>query len=118
MPIEIQLLIIPSFVFLSNKPNPTPYSDSEKNKGKKKSLTKLERAELELSQNQKDIIVGSGLGGLYLEKRSSIANARLVFRQGKANAAYITLLFSFFKDFCAYDQVKEQNNILKSTNKS
>jgi len=47
-----------------------------------------------------DIIIGSLLGDITVEKRNEKSNARIHFKQSIINKAYIDHLYSLFQEFC------------------
>jgi len=96
------------------------FSNSDIPKTKKyKRLSKLEQASLSstLPNNLKDIIVGSGLGDLFIEKTSKNGNARLTFRQSVVHKEYLEHLFGLFKIYSHTEKLKEASHNRKTTNK-
>ena len=63
-------------------------------------LTKLERSQIVLPNNLKDILVGLLLGDLYAQKRSTKGNTLLRFEQGFLHKEYIDHLYDLFKNYC------------------
>jgi len=68
---------------------------------KPKRLTSSERAELELSQNQKEMLIGLLLGDLYARICKGCVNARLEFIQGTTHTEYLLELYNIFKNVCS-----------------
>jgi len=66
----------------------------------KKRLTNLERAQISLPQDLKEILVGLFLGDLCAQKRSSKGNTNLHFEQGYLHKDYIYHLYDIFKSYC------------------
>lgn len=58
------------------------------------------KSHLELSNELIEVIVGLGLGDLFIEKRSMTSNARLQFHQSNKNKDYINHLYLLFKEYC------------------
>jgi hypothetical protein len=63
-------------------------------------LTKLERSQIVLPNNLKDILIGLLLGDLYAQKRSTKGNTLLRFEQGFLHKEYIDHLYDLFKSYC------------------
>lgn len=68
--------------------------------GPNQRLTNLERAEINLPQNLKEILVGLLLGDLCAQKRSKNGNTNLHFEQGLVHKDYIFHLYDLFKSYC------------------
>jgi len=66
----------------------------------KKYLTKAERAEILLTADQKDILVGLSLGDLHFQKTKSAVNPTLCFIQGCVHKEYLDHLYEKFKELC------------------
>src|SRR6266576_598481 len=60
-----------------------------------------------------EILIGSLLGDLYVNKRSNNANSRLEFKQSIKNRIYIEHLYSLFQDYCS-SRPRIETIILKS----
>ena len=67
---------------------------------KKPRLTKLERSNIILPQDLKDILVGLILGDLSIQKRTPNSNPVCKFEQGIIHKDYLFHLYDLFKDFC------------------
>ena len=82
-----------------------------------KRLTKAERAEVELPEETKDVLVGILLGDGHIVQRSSTGNCRLVFAQtAVAHIQYFNHVFSIFKAYCAAEFTpKSRMNVDKRT---
>jgi hypothetical protein len=65
-----------------------------------KYLTKTQREEFSLSQNQKEILKGCILGDLHIEKQKGSVNTRLTFKQSTNHTDYLLDLYEKFKEFC------------------
>lgn len=111
--LQIQQLFFTSPLALSKLPK-----NNNTNCNKRKALTNAERAAIELTREQIDVIVGCGLGYLYLKKdsRSLNGNARLRFAQGKLHESYLLDLFKKFKNLTPQNKLKESAHFIKSTN--
>ena len=77
------------YLLLSNNINPIPLSLHKQSKA-----VTLEQ----IPSNLKEIIIGLGLGDLYLRKRHK--NTSLNFKQSIKNEAYIIHLYTLFQEFC------------------
>ena len=64
-----------------------------------KKLTKLEQNSFTIPPQLQEIIIGSGLGDLTIQKQA--VNTRLKFEQSLIKKEYINHLFDLFKDFCS-----------------
>lgn len=86
---------------------------------KRKNLTKLQREELTLTQQQREIVVGCILGDLNVEKdkRAINGNARLRFIQGTEHKEYLGELYEEFKDYCSHEPQIINNKPDKRTGK-
>jgi len=71
----------------------------------RKNLTKLQREEITLTQQQREIVVGCILGDLNVEKdkRAINGNARLRFIQSTEHKEYLGELYEEFKDHCPHE---------------
>lgn len=58
------------------------------------------KSHLILSPHLHDIIIGSMLGDITVEKRNEKCNARIHFKQSIINKPYIDHLYSLFQEFC------------------
>jgi hypothetical protein len=63
-----------------------------------KRLTNVQRHSFNVPQDLHEILIGSCLGDLSINRQG--INARLSFVQGKINEAYILHLYDLFKDYC------------------
>lgn len=63
-----------------------------------KKLTKLEQNSFTIPPQLHEIIIGSGLGDLTIQKQA--VNTRLKFEQSLIKKEYINYLYDLFKDFC------------------
>lgn len=68
---------------------------------KPRRLTKLERSQVKLPENLKEILVGLMLGDGFIQSRGESGNARLFFEQGIIHKDYLYHLFNLFKPFCS-----------------
>jgi hypothetical protein len=99
---------------------PVALSKLTEAKAKRKSLSKVDRAAIQLTQEQIDIIVGCGLGDLHIRKdnRAVNGNAKLRFKQSSIHKEYINYLFKKFKNLTPQDTLKESSHLIKLTNKT
>jgi hypothetical protein len=67
---------------------------------KKPRLTKLERANITLTQDLKDNLVGLLLGDLSIHRYSPTSNSCCCFGQGLVHKDYIFHLYDLFKNYC------------------
>jgi hypothetical protein len=67
---------------------------------KPKYLTKKEKAELNPTAIQQQILVGCLLGDLHIQKGKAAANACLKFAQGLIHEGYLQDLYDQFEDLC------------------
>jgi|GEM_PF-1319808 len=65
-----------------------------------KRLTIAERNSFSVTPYLHEVIIGSCLGDLYANKQCNRNYARLTFKQGLINEAYILHLYDLFKDYC------------------
>lgn len=63
-------------------------------------LSNSERAEINLPQNLKDILIGLLLGDLHMQKLTQNGNPNLQFEQGLVHKDYIFHLYDLFKFYC------------------
>jgi hypothetical protein len=61
-------------------------------------LTNAQKDSFSVSPDIYNIIIGNLLGDLHINKQRN--NARLMFKQGSINEAYILHLYDLFKDYC------------------
>lgn len=73
-------------------------------------LTKLEQASIILPNNLKDIIIGTSLGDLFIEKTSINGNARLIFRQSIIHKEYLEHLFYLFKNYTHREKLSKSSH--------
>lgn len=66
----------------------------------KRRLTDAEKSKFTLSENLKEVIVGSLLGDMSAQKDEKSQNARLRFGQGFVNKEYLFHLYDLFKPYC------------------
>jgi hypothetical protein len=85
-----------------------------------KNLSKLQRGEILIPKEIREVLVGILLGDAHIQKRSSTSNARLLYAQTAiAHKAYFNLVFNIFKSFCTDGFTpKSKLNVDKRTNKS
>nr|pir hypothetical protein 242 - Allomyces macrogynus mitochondrion [Allomyces macrogynus] len=76
--------------------NLSGYFSSNRAYTTKTRLTQFERAQFKLTPYLKEVLVGLILGDLYMRRHSPTANARLQFRQGFLNHAYLSYLYNLF----------------------
>jgi len=62
-------------------------------------LTKLERSQIVLPNNLKDISIGLLLGDLYAQKQTKNSNAMFRFEQGLVHKDYLFHLYELFKSY-------------------
>lgn len=67
----------------------------------KRLLSKAERAQFELPENLKEILVGCLLGDLHCRDRYQTGNITLYFEQGNSHKEYIFHLFELFEGYCS-----------------
>jgi hypothetical protein len=67
--------------------------------GKTTRLTKLERSQIVLPNNFKDISIGLLLGDLYAQKQTKNSNAMFRFEQGLVHKDYLFHLYELFKSY-------------------
>ena len=84
---------------------------------KKNYLTKVERLQFSLSQEEKETLTGLFLGDLSAQKRSQTENITLRFRQGTVHEAYLLHLYELFKAFCSASPKVENSKPDKRTGK-
>jgi LAGLIDADG DNA endonuclease family len=72
---------------------------------------------LNLSKQQKDILVGLCLGELYIRKPNKNRNPWLRFEQGLLNKEYLYHLYDNFKEFCSTEPKIIHKTHDKITNK-
>lgn len=65
-----------------------------------KRLTKVQRDSLTISSELAQVIIGVLMADASIERRAINHNARLVFKQGSINEAYLLHLYAKFKDYC------------------
>jgi hypothetical protein len=63
-------------------------------------LNNEQKAQFNLTQKLQEILVGCGLGDLYMQKRKDCVNAKLFFEQSIEHKDYLLHLNEEFKDFC------------------
>jgi hypothetical protein len=63
-----------------------------------RSLTNAQRSSFSVSPHLHEVIIGSSLGDLYINKQRN--NARLMFQQGSVHELYMIHLYDLFKDYC------------------
>lgn len=98
---------------------PSPVLLAISTKGIKK-LSSAERAKILMPGETKEILVGLILGDAHIAKRSSTANARLMFAQTAVlHKEYFDLVLNLFLPFCV-DNYTHQSKIFvdKRTNRS
>jgi len=64
-------------------------------------LSKAERAEFALTNEDKEILVGLFLGDLYARKYKDSVNACLQFKQGTVHQEYLSHLYDRFRAYCS-----------------
>jgi hypothetical protein len=64
-----------------------------------KRLTNAERAEFNLDEYLKQVLIGNILGDVYMRKSSDKANVRIIFRQGSLNRSYLLHLYELFQNY-------------------
>lgn len=65
-----------------------------------KRLTNVQRNSFTVSPDLHNIIIGSILGDLHINKQHNSINSRLMFKQGLLNEVYILHLYDLFKHYC------------------
>ena len=80
-------------------------------------LTKEERAEKIIPQHLKDIMVGSLLGDLGMQKKTPNSNPRCQFVQGLIHIEYLYHLYDLFEDYCGTEPKIVESKPDKRTNK-
>lgn len=75
-----------------------------------KRLTRLERQQISLPDNLKQISFGLLLGDLCSEKPNETRNARLIFGQGILHQEYFLHVYGLFKEFCSAKGPYTSNN--------
>jgi len=65
-----------------------------------KRLTNVQRDSFFVTPDIHNIIIGSLLGDLHINKQRNSINSRLMFKQGFINEAYILHLYDLFKSYC------------------
>jgi hypothetical protein len=78
-------------------------------------LTNAQRSSFSVPPNLHEIIIGSSLGDLNIQKEYT--NARLRFEQGSLHEAYIMHLYELFKGYCSSAPKKADRNPDSRTDK-
>ena len=84
-----------------------------------KRLSKVERADISIPEEIKEILVGIMLGDGHIVKRTPTSNARLMFAQtAVAHKEYFYHVYNIFKAYCAEEFTPKSKICLdKRTNK-
>jgi hypothetical protein len=82
-----------------------------------KKYKNLEKFSDSLSPQLQEIIIGSGLGDLNIQKQYIKGNTRLRFEQGLLNKEYLLHLYDLFKDYCSSEPKVRARRPNKITNK-
>jgi hypothetical protein len=75
------------------------------------------KSHLQLSTYLEEIIIGTILGDMHIEKSKTNSNPRLQFKQSIINKVYIEHLYSLFKEFCG-SEPKIMSSFDKRPNKN
>jgi len=67
---------------------------------KPRRLTNEQKAQLNLSTRQEEILIGCLLGDLHIALQKTSVNARLEFKQGLCHEGYLLWQYEQFKDYC------------------
>jgi len=81
-----------------------------------KRLTNVERDSFSVSPDIHNILIGSLLGDLHINKQRNSINSRLMFKQGLLNEKYILHLYDLFRHYCGSDPKYSSNPHVKSGN--
>jgi hypothetical protein len=90
------VLLGPSLALTAIKPG----GENAAGKPKPSRLTTEEKAQLNLSTRQEEILVGCILGDLNVQKRYINGNAKLRFVQGLLHKEYLEHLYTEFESYC------------------
>lgn len=82
-----------------------------------KNCKNLEKNSYPLPPQLQEIIIGSGLGDLNIQKQYLNGNTRLRFEQGLLNKNYLLHLYKLFKDYCNSEPKVRARKPNKITNK-
>jgi hypothetical protein len=81
-----------------------------------KRMTNVERDSFFVSPDIHNILIGSLLGDLHINRQRNSINSRLMFKQGKINEAYILHLYDLFKYYCGTGPKYSGNPHVKTGN--